>query len=254
MARHSSGPDESVEPAVLEIDYQDRRAMAPPVVVPVVTWDQPIAGPELRGELLSYARAGRQVLDRLSVQAHPGQMLAVTGPSGSGKSSLLALLAGLERPDSGQVLLDGQPVTGVAPGVGLVLQGYGLVGVLTAAENVEVVLQAERRRRTRSQIRALARHALDAVGIADAADHLVEQLSGGQQQRVAVARALLIQPRLLLADELTAELDHRTKELVLGLVRGLAARGATVVVATHDVEVAALCDRRVHVVDGRLKD
>ena len=106
----------------------------------------------------------------------------------------------------------------------------------------------------RDAVRRVAADALAAVGLTPVADHLVEELSGGQQQRVAIARALVGEPRVLLADELTAELDHDTKQLVLGLVLGLAARGATVVIATHDPDVAALCRRVVRLVDGRLVD
>jgi putative ABC transport system ATP-binding protein len=213
----------------------------------------PVAGPEVVAASVRYVRAGRVILDDLDIAAHPGQILAVTGPSGSGKSSLLALLAGLERPDGGRVLVDGAPVDGVPAGVGLVLQSYGLVGVLTAAENVEVALQALRPKIDRAQIRARARAVLASLEVADASDQLVDQLSGGQQQRVAIARALVVAPRLLLADELTAELNHETKQLVLGRVREMADRGATVVIATHDDEVASICDRSVHLVDGRIQ-
>jgi putative ABC transport system ATP-binding protein len=133
--------------------------------------------------------------------------LAVTGPSGSGKSSLLALLDGLEPPDSGTVSRTGAQTAGTVPdGYGLVMQGYGLVGVLSAAENVEVVLQGQGL--DRNDILDRAEDVLAALGLEEVADHLVEQLSGGQQQRVAIARALVVEPTVLLADELTAELDH----------------------------------------------
>jgi putative ABC transport system ATP-binding protein len=145
---------------------------------------------------------------------------------------------------------DGLRPDGLRP-VGLILQGYGLVGVLTAAENVEVALQAYRPVLPREHIRGRALAALEAVGIADAGNRLVDQLSGGQQQRVAIARALVIEPALLLADELTAELDHDTKLVILTVIRALADRGATVVVATHDRDVAQLCDRQTALDDGR---
>jgi len=181
-----------------------------------------------------YERARRLILDDVTVAAYPGQVLAVTGPSGSGKSSLLALLAGLERPDAGTVYRSAPtPEEGVPPGYGLVLQGYGLVSVLTAAENVEVVLQGQRV--DRNEVRDRAEDVLEAVGLADVADHLVEQLSGGQQQRVAIARALVTGPEVLLADELTAELDHVSRQRVLERVFALAEAGSTVVLSSRGV-------------------
>ena len=196
-----------------------------------------------------YERARRLILDDVTVAAYPGQVLAVTGPSGSGKSSLLALLAGLERPDAGTVYRSAPtPEEGVPPGYGLVLQGYGLVSVLTAAENVEVVLQGQRV--DRNEVRDRAEDVLEAVGLADVADHLVEQLSGGQQQRVAIARALVTGPEVLLADELTAELDHVSRQRVLERVFALAEAGSTVVLCTHDPELASSCHREIHLTNG----
>ncbi len=199
---------------------------------------------------LGYRPVDRMVLEGVCVDARPGELLAVTGPSGSGKSSLLALLAGLAVPTTGQVLLNGARLSpGTVTGFGLVLQGYGLVDVLTAAENVEVVLQARRVRRGRTRARAAA--ALAEVGLAEHADRPVEELSGGQRQRVAVARALAVHPRVLLADEPTAQQDTATKAAVVALMRRAADRGAAVVLATHDPEVVERCDRELVLHDGR---
>ncbi len=205
----------------------------------------------LTGRALSYRPVDRTVLEDVHVEVVAGEMLAVTGPSGSGKSSLLALLAGLATPTEGEVRLDGEPLRpGTDTGFGLVLQGYGLVFVLTAAENVEVPLQAAGVRRDETRARAAA--ALASVGLGELADRQVEELSGGQRQRVAIARALVVAPRVLLADEPTAQQDSRTKAEVLALLRRAADEGAAVVVATHDPEVVAACDREIPLHDGRL--
>jgi putative ABC transport system ATP-binding protein len=193
---------------------------------------------------LRYVRDGQTILAGVDVTVDPGESLAVTGPSGSGKSSLLAVIAGLVRPTTGEVNLDGVPLTGFAgpaSGVALVLQGYGLVSLLTAAENIEVALRAAGRPAATAP--AAARTALAELGLEAHADQLVEELSGGQQQRVAVARALALKPKLLIADEPTAELDPAARTVVLARIFDVATGGGALVVATHDPEVAARCDR-----------
>lgn len=192
-----------------------------------------------------FARAGREVLVDVSLTARAGAVLAVTGPSGAGKSSLLALLAGLERPDAGAIRRSPD-----RPSYGLVLQGYGLVSVLTAAENVEIAVQSSGLRR--AEVRRRSAEALADVGLTEVADHLVEQLSGGQQQRVAVARALVADPDLLVADEPTAELDATSRSRILALLFRTAQRGAIVVLATHDRSVADLCPDEIALEGGRV--
>ena len=205
--------------------------------------------PVLSARSLYYARGGRTILDDVSVSAYPYEVLAITGPSGSGKSSLLALLAGLEPPDRGSIVRSVPAAAeGVPDGYGLVLQGYGLISVLSAAENVEIVLQAGGI--DRNALRDRAEELLAALGLAEVADHLVEQLSGGQQQRVAIARALVTEPSVLLADELTAELDHASREQVLSRVFALAERGGTVVICTHDPDLAAGCHHQIELTNG----
>lgn len=209
--------------------------------------------PTVRADNVRYVRAGRTILDDVSVSAYPYEVLAIVGPSGSGKSSLLALLAGLELPDAGTVNRSIEHRgEGVPPGYGLILQGYGLVSVLTAAENVEVVLQGQKVDRAELQDRS--EDVLAAVGLDEVADHLVEQLSGGQQQRVAIARALVTTPTVLLADELTAELDHASRERVLSRVFALAEGGSTVVLCTHDPELAAACHHEIRLTNGVITD
>lgn len=199
----------------------------------------------LAGTGLRYAVGDRTILDGVSVNASSGRVLAVRGPSGSGKSSLLAMLGGLIAPSAGTVTLDGAPVgpdsdLALRRRFGLVLQGYGLVAALTARENIAVVLQAAGV--PRSEVRARVDAVLEGVGLAPVADHLVEDLSGGQQQRVAVARALVTAADVLLADEPTAELDADNRGLIVSLLVERARAGAVVLIASHDPDVVDVCD------------
>jgi len=193
---------------------------------------------------LRYVRDGQLILSGVDLTVPVGHSLAVTGPSGSGKSSLLALISGLTAPTAGEVYIDGTLLTGFArpaSGVAVVLQGYGLVSLLTPAENIEVALRGAGR--PARDAGAAARGALALVGLGAHADQLVEELSGGQQQRVAVARALALGPRLLIADEPTAELDPAARAVVLARIFDVVADGGSLVVATHDPEVAQRCDQ-----------
>jgi putative ABC transport system ATP-binding protein len=197
---------------------------------------------EARG--IRYVRDGQLILAGIDLTVAPGESLAITGPSGSGKTSLLAIISGLTAPSGGEVYIDGTRLTGFAgpsADVALVLQGYGLVALLTAAENIEVALRAAGVPAHAAQ--AAARSALDQLALGSHADQVVEELSGGQQQRVAVARALALRPRLLIADEPTAELDPAARAGVLARIFDVAALGGSLVVATHDPEVADRCDR-----------
>lgn len=204
-------------------------------------------------------RGGRPILADVDLAVPGGSAAALTGPSGSGKTTLLTVLAGFQPVDEGAVAWDGAPVTPATRGpwigrVQLVHQAFGLLSLLTAAENVELALQglpAPRRPRRRA-VRAAALEALDGVGLAARADHLVEDLSGGEQQRVALARALVTGPDLLLADEPTAQLDPANRERITALLLGLTATGTTVVLATHDEELSARCDPVLVLRDGVL--
>jgi putative ABC transport system ATP-binding protein len=193
-------------------------------------------------------------VDTADLVVAPGTFLALTGPSGAGKSSLLWAMAGAVRPVAGTVTVSDAPVAdrraGIAAGIALIPQGNGLAGVLTARENVAFPLLATGTRPTDVADRVDA--ALGDVGLSESGDHLVEELSGGQQQRVAVARGLAVQAPVLLADEPTSELDHANRGRVLELLRAQAARGAVVVMATHDPEAAAVCDGEVRLDEGRL--
>jgi putative ABC transport system ATP-binding protein len=192
------------------------------------------------------------VLRDVSVVAHPGRILAVTGPSGAGKTTLLSVMAGLVKPVHGVVRLGGTAVRsrdhGVGLGIVIVPQENGLAPILTAAENIQVALVAGRVKPAEARRRTA--QALDRVGLADQANQLVEELSGGQQQRTAAARGLALQGQVLLADEITSELDAQNRQRILDLLRAEADRGATVVFATHDPEAAAACDAEIHLNDG----
>ena len=199
----------------------------------------------LAGANLGYIVGDRTILEGISVQASSGRVLAVRGPSGSGKSSLLTMLGGLIAPSGGTVTLDGAAVTPnsdlkLRRRFGFVLQGYGLVAALTARENVAVVLQAARV--PRAQVRSRVQAVLERVSLAPVADHLVEDLSGGQQQRVAVARALVTAADVFLADEPTAELDADNRGLIVSLLVERARTGAVMVIASHDPDVVGACD------------
>jgi putative ABC transport system ATP-binding protein len=190
----------------------------------------------------------------VSFEVPPGFVLAVSGPSGAGKSSLLWAIAGAVPAKSGTVEVDGLTIgdrpAAAAHGVVLIPQGNGLARVLTARENLSMPLLAKR-----NEPEEVDRHverALADVGLDDSGDHLVEELSGGEQQRVAVARGLAQQGRVILADESTSELDSTNRERILELLRREAHRGAAVIIATHDPNVAEGADGHATMDEGRL--
>ncbi|MEO0652245.1 MAG: ABC transporter ATP-binding protein [Planctomycetota bacterium] len=202
----------------------------------------------------------RAILRGVDLELAPGEFVALLGRSGSGKSTLLNLIGGLDHPDSGTIELDGERVDQLDETartvlrrrrIGFVFQAFNLVPTLTVLENVLLPLELDRA--SDAQAKARARSLLAAVGLDDRADSFPDRLSGGEQQRVAVARALVIEPVLVLADEPTGNLDHDTGDGVLDLLESLVPkRGATLLLVTHSREAAERAERVVTLDDGRV--
>jgi putative ABC transport system ATP-binding protein len=202
-----------------------------------------------------------RALDDLTLEVAAGELVAIMGPSGSGKSTLLAIGGGLDTPTSGQVWVEGTGLCGLTPTalarlrrdrIGYVFQDFNLVSALTAAENVALPRELAGVSARAARDEALA--ALAEVGLGDVAGRFPDELSGGQQQRVAVARALIGQRRLLLADEPTGALDSGTGQAVLDLIRTRVDAGAAGVLVTHEARFASWADRIVFLRDGRVVD
>jgi len=199
-----------------------------------------------------------EILKGVSLRLSPGEKVAVLGPSGSGKSSLMAVVAGLERADSGHARLSGQDIGGLdedqlarlrGRSVGIILQAFHLLPTMTALENVSVPLELA----GADDPRGRAAFELETVGLSHRLSHYPAQLSGGEQQRVAIARATAPRPRLLLADEPTGNLDSATGAAIIDLLFERAGKAeAGLLVITHDAAVAARADRIVRMADGRL--
>ncbi|HXQ60798.1 MAG TPA: ATP-binding cassette domain-containing protein [Acidimicrobiales bacterium] len=208
---------------------------------------------ELRADALGLHLGGREVLAGIGLTARPGEPLAISGASGSGKTVLLLTLAGLLAPTEGTVSIDGTPVVAGAlpPGthLGVILQTQGLLPELTAAENVALPLQEAGR--ATSEVASLTSEALAAVGLDTVGDRLSGELSGGQRQRVGVARALAGSPEIVIADEPTSELDPDNRTRILSLVLG-SAPPRIVVIASNDPEVVKACRHVIRLRDGRI--
>ena len=201
------------------------------------------------------------VLKNINLSLQQGEYLSILGPSGSGKSTLMNIIGCLDVPTSGRYLLRGREVEGMtetelaqlrSSEIGFIFQNSQLLPRLTAQKNVELPLiyagiaPRERRRR--------AEQMLDRVGLSDRKNHFPNQLSGGQQQRVAIARALVGNPSLLLADEPTGALDQKTGRQVMALFQELSAEGRTIIMITHDTNIASYAKRIVHIIDGELTE
>ena len=199
-----------------------------------------------------------RALDGIDLTVEQGEFLAVVGTSGSGKSTLLHMLGGLDRPTSGKVYVDGKDISGLKDDalcifrrrkIGFVFQSFNLVPVLNVYENIVFPVELDGNEIDRNYVERV----ISVLGLKDKLDSLPSQLSGGQQQRVAIARALASKPAILLADEPTGNLDSKTSQDVLGLLKVTGEKfGQTIVMITHNEEVAQLADRIIRIEDGRI--
>jgi len=217
---------------------------------------------EISEVVKSYSKGREQVLalNKVDLVIASGEHIAIQGPTGGGKSTLLQMLGALDRPSSGRVMFDGEDLAKKsnpsltqirAKSIGFVFQNYNLVPTLTALENVEASLAPLRM--ARRERRRVSKEVLSSVGLGDRMNHLPAELSGGQQQRVAIARAMAKKPRVILADEPTGNLDEATRDGIVDLLEKLRKdNGITLIIVTHDSHVAKRADRRLKISAGRL--
>ena len=202
-----------------------------------------------------------KALDHASLHIKPKEFVSIIGPSGSGKSTMMNIIGCLDVADAGQYLLDGLPIESYTENqlakvrnekIGFVFQQFNLIPKLTAEENVELPLIYQRVPRAERQERV--KKALERVDLYQRAKHLPTELSGGQQQRVAIARAIVTNPKLILADEPTGALDSKTSKEIIDIFHDLHAQGNTIVLITHDNDVAKQAQRSIHILDGQITE
>ena len=202
-----------------------------------------------------------KALDHASLHIKPKEFVSIIGPSGSGKSTLMNIIGCLDVADAGSYLLDDLPIESYSENelakvrnqkIGFVFQQFNLIPKLTAEENVELPLIYQKVPRAQRQQRVM--EALERVGLANRAKHLPTELSGGQQQRVAIARAIVTNPKLILADEPTGALDSRTSREIIDIFHELHRQGNTIVLITHDNDVAKQAERSIHILDGQISE
>ena len=202
-----------------------------------------------------------RALDHATLHIYPHEFVSIIGPSGSGKSTLMNIIGCLDVADGGKYLLDGLPIEAYSENelarirnqkIGFVFQSFNLIPKLTAEENVELPLIYQKVPRAERQKRV--QEALERVKLLHRAKHLPTELSGGQQQRVAIARALVTRPALILADEPTGNLDSKTSQEIMEIFHDLHAQGNTIILITHDNEVAKQASRAIHILDGRITE
>ena len=202
-----------------------------------------------------------RALDHATLHIYPKEFVSIIGPSGSGKSTLMNIIGCLDVADAGSYFLDGLPIEAYSENelaqirnhkIGFVFQNFNLIPKLTAAENVELPLIYQKVKRSERIVRV--KKALEKVGLANRAQHLPTELSGGQQQRVAIARALVTNPSLILADEPTGNLDSKTSIEIMDIFHDLHSQGNTIVLITHDNDVAKQAQRAIHILDGQITE
>ena len=202
-----------------------------------------------------------RALDHATLHIYPKEFVSIIGPSGSGKSTLMNIIGCLDIADAGSYYLDNLPIEAYSENelarirnqkIGFVFQQFNLIPKLTAWENVELPLIYQKVPRSERQIRVKA--ALERVGLANRAQHLPTELSGGQQQRVAIARAIVTNPKLILADEPTGALDSKTSQEIIDIFHELHEQGNTIVLITHDGDVAKQTQRSIHILDGQITE
>jgi ABC-type lipoprotein export system ATPase subunit len=200
------------------------------------------------------------ILKGVSFQVQPGEFLSIVGPSGNGKSTLLNMITGIDRPSSGEIVVTGQRIDRMSEDrlaawrgeqVGIIFQFFQMLPALSLLQNVILPMDLARKYQPRER-RERAQHLLEIVGLADQADKLPSMVSGGQQQRAAIARALANDPALLIADEPTGNLDSRTSHDIFSLFNDVVAQGKTLLMVTHDKELARQVPRVVEILDGRI--
>ena len=221
--------------------------------------DQPLIKMEGLKKVFFTDEVETHALEDIHLDIKTGEYVSIAGPSGCGKSTLLSILGLLDSPTEGNYLLNGRPVADLSLSerakirnreVGFIFQSFNLIGDLTVYENVELPLTYRGMRS--AERKKLCNDALERVGMAHRSKHLPSQLSGGQQQRVAVARAVVGRPSVLLADEPTGNLDSKSGEAVMDLLKELHSEGATICMVTHDPRYARHAERNIHLFDGRI--
>ena len=215
-------------------------------------------------EVCKYYQVGDdrvRALDHATLHIKPQEFVSIIGPSGSGKSTMMNIIGCLDVADAGQYLLDGLPIESYSENelakirnqkIGFVFQQFNLIQKLSAEENVELPLIYQKV--PRAERAARVRKALEKVNLWERAKHLPTELSGGQQQRVAIARAIVTNPKLILADEPTGALDSRTSQEIIDIFHDLHAQGNTIVLITHDNDVAKQAQRAIHILDGQIRE